>query len=128
MKKLSKTIMISSAVFNALLGVLFTFIPQETGAYIGTAEQTATDLVLMQILGAALIGIAMTNYMSRGAVLGGIYGKPLLLGNLVYHLASGLALLKFAFNSGEWILFGIPALLYLILTTGFIKLNFTSAI
>lgn len=128
MKKLSKVVMILSAVVSAVLGILFTFLPQETGSWIGTAEQTIADLVVMQILGAALIGIAMTNYMSRGAVLGGIYGKPLLLGNLVYHLASGLGLLKFAFNSGEWILFGIPALLYLILTAGFIKLNFTSAI
>lgn len=128
MKKVSKTVLITSAIFNGVLGILFTFLPQETCSFIGTAEQAEVDLIIMQILGAALIGIAMTNYMSRGAVLGGIYGKPLLLGNLLYHVASGLALLKFVFNSGEWILFGIPTLLYLILSAGFIKLNFTSAI
>ena len=120
--------MISSAVFNAVLGILFTFLPQETRAWMGVAEQTVADLVLMQVLGSALIGIAVINYMSRGAVIGGIYGKPLLLGNLIYHMASGLGLLKFAFSSGEWLLLGIPSILYLIFTAGFIKLNFTSAL
>ncbi len=128
MKKLSKIVLVSSAAFNAVLGILFTFLPQETGSWIGTAEQTGADLVITQILGSALLGIAVTNYMSRGAVIGGIYGKPLLLGNLIFHLASGLGLIKFVFNSGEWLLFGIPSLIYLVLTAGFIKLNFTSAI
>lgn len=128
MKKLSKTVLISSAIFNAVLGILFTFLPQETGSWIGTADQTIADLALLLILGSALIGIAIINYMSRGVTIGGIYGKPLLLGNLVFHLASGLGLIKFVFNSGEWFIFGIPCVLYLILTAGFIKLNFTSAI
>lgn len=120
--------MMLSAAINAVLGILFTFLPQETGHLIGTAEQTGVDLTLLQLLGAALIGIAITNYMSRGVILGGIYGKPLLLGNLVFHITAGLALLKYAFNSGEWLLFGIPALLYLALSAGLVKLNFTSAI
>lgn len=128
MKKLSRSILILSGIFNALLGVLFTFFPQETGRFIGTAEQTGSDIIVMQVLGAALLGIGITNYLSRGATLGGIYGKPLLLGNLVFHIASGLGLIKYTFNSGEWILFGIPSLIYLILTAGFLKLNFTSAV
>lgn len=128
MKNVSKTLLIASAIVNGILGILITFFPQETGQFIGTTEMNRADLLLMKILGAALIGIAVINYLSRGTVIGGIYGKPLLLGNLVFHLVSGVGLVKFVFNSGEWLLFGIPSLLYLILTAGFIKLNFTSAI
>lgn len=128
MQNLSKYILISSAVLNAILGIAITFLPQETGQFIGTTEMNYADLALMQILGSALIGIAITNFMSRGATVGGIYGKPIQMGNLVFHLATGLGLLKFVFSAESWILFGIPALLYLALTAGFIKLNFTSPV
>ncbi|MDZ7720201.1 MAG: hypothetical protein U5K72_15405 [Balneolaceae bacterium] len=128
MKNLSKIVLISSAIINAILGIAITFLPQETGQFIGTTEMNTADLALMQILGSALIGIAIINYMSRGITIGGIYGKPLLLGNLVFHLATGLGLIKYVFSAESWILFGLPALLYLILTAGFIKLNFTSPV
>lgn len=128
MKNLSKIVLISSAVLNAIIGILITFAPQETGQFIGTTEMNNADLALMQILGSALVGIAIINFMSRGATVGGIYGKPIQLGNLVFHLATGLGLLKYVFSSESWIIFGIPALLYLILTAGFIKLNFTSPV
>jgi hypothetical protein len=128
MKNLSKTTLISSALINGILGILITFLPQETGQFIGTTEMNSADLALMQVLGSALIGIAIINFMSRGLTVGGIYGKPIQLGNLIFHLASGLGLLKFVFNTESWLLFGIPALLYLLLTSGFIKLNFSSPV
>lgn len=117
-----------SAVINGLIGLLFSFLPQETGQWIGSTIHSGPDELIVQMLGAALIGIAIINFMSRGAILGGIYGKPIQLGNLVFHLATGLGLLKYVIKSGSWILFGIPALLYLLLTAAFIKLNFTSAL
>ena len=128
MNKFSKTILISSALLNGILGILITFLPQETGLFIGTSEMNSADLALMQVLGSALIGIAIINFMSRGLTVGGIYGKPIQLGNLVFHLATGLGLLKFVFTSESWIIFGIPALLYLLITAGFIKLNFSSPV
>jgi len=128
MNKFSKTILISSALLNGILGILITFLPQETGQFIGTTEMNSADLALMQVLGSALIGIAIINFMSRGLTVGGIYGKPIQLGNLVFHLATGLGLLKFVFTSESWIIFGIPALLYLLITAGFIKLNFSSPV
>lgn len=128
MKNFSKILMISSAIMNGILGLLFSFLPQETGRWMGATIQGTPEELIAQLLGAALIGIAITNYMSRGAVLGGIYGKPIQLGNLVFHLAAGLSLLKFTVKTGNWLLFGIPALFYLLLTAAFIRLNFTSAV
>lgn len=128
MQNFSKYLLISSAVLNASIGIAITFLPQETGQLIGTTEMNNADLALMQILGSALIGIAIINFMSRGATMGGIYGKPIQLGNLVFHFATGLGLLKYVFSAESWMIFGIPALLYLILTAGFLKLNFTSPV
>lgn len=128
MQNFSKYLLISSAVLNASIGIAITFLPQETGQLIGTTEMNNADLALMQILGSALIGIAIINFMSRGATMGGIYGKPIQLGNLVFHFATGLGLLKYVFSAESWMIFGIPALLYLTLTAGFLKLNFTSPV
>lgn len=128
MKNFSKVLLISSAVINTVLGILFTFLPQETGQLIGASEMNGADLLLMQILGSALIGIAILNYMSRGTTIGGIYGKPIQLGNLIFHFATALGLIKHLFNSGDWLMIGIPALLYTVLTIGFIRLNFTSPV
>lgn len=49
---------------------------------------------LGQLLGAAWLGLAALNWLHRGAVLGGIYGRPVVLANLVTYLIAGLSLLK----------------------------------
>lgn len=128
MKNLSKTILISSAAINGIIGFFITFLPQETGQFIGTTEMNSADLLLMQIMGSALIAIAITNFMARGATVGGIYGKPIQLGNLIFHVAAVLGLIKYLVHSGEWIIIGIPSLLFTALAVGFIRLNFTSPV
>ena len=49
---------------------------------------------LGQLLGAAWLGLAALNWLHRGAVLGGIYGRPVVFANLVTYLVGALALLK----------------------------------
>jgi hypothetical protein len=49
---------------------------------------------LGQLLGAAWLGLAALNWLHRGAVLGGIYGRPVVLANLVTYLIAALSLLK----------------------------------
>jgi hypothetical protein len=85
----TRLLLISSAAFLAVLGLVLTFAP---------AEVLATDdprtIVVGQLLGAALCGGAFLNWMSRGAPMGGIYGRPLAIGNLVHFTVGGLALVK----------------------------------
>lgn len=127
MKKLSKTVMISSAVLNGLPGLLLTFLPTETGHFLGSASQAGPDVLAFQLLEAAMIGFAMLNYMGGNAILGGIYGKPILLGNMIFHFIAGLELARYAFDSGEWMTYSILSVFYILLAIGFTKLNFTSA-
>lgn len=49
---------------------------------------------LGQLLGAAWLGLAALNWSHRAAVLGGIYGRPVVFANLVTYVVGALALLK----------------------------------
>lgn len=51
-------------------------------------------LWLGQLLGAAWLGFAALDWLSQGAVLGGIYGRPVVMGNAALHFMSAMVLLK----------------------------------
>ena len=49
---------------------------------------------LGQLLAAAWLGVAALNWLQRAAVLGGIYGRPVVLANGALYLVSALSLLR----------------------------------
>lgn len=49
---------------------------------------------LGQLLGAAWLGLAALNWLQRRAVLGGIYGRPIVLANLTVFFVSALSLMR----------------------------------
>ena len=49
---------------------------------------------LGQLLAAAWLGVAALNWVQRAAVLGGIYGRPVVLANGALYLVSALSLLR----------------------------------
>lgn len=83
----------SSALLLVFLGVLLSFLPAEIGSFMGFTQSLATQMAL-QLLGAVYFGFGMLNYMSKRAVVGGIYGRPLVVGNFSHFLIAALALLK----------------------------------
>ena len=89
----AKIVMIASAVFFGLMGIGLSFLPEELYGYVST-EVNQISILMLQILGAAYLGFAMLNLMTRNNLIGGIYGKPLILGNLVHFLVSSFALIK----------------------------------
>ena len=118
-------LMISNGIFNGFAGLMLIFIPAEvlvwTDGNVGTMA-----LLLTSLLGAAMFGLGMLNYLGRSAIYGGIYGKPILIGNLVFHVIASVNLLKFSWSEG-----GVVALAtaiaggcYSIFAAGFIRLNF----
>lgn len=46
---------------------------------------------LGQLLGAAWLGVAALNWLQRGAVLGGAYGRPVVVANLVLYFVTALS-------------------------------------
>jgi len=71
-----------------------------------------TALWLGQLLGAAWLGLGALNWIHRRAVLGGIYGRPVVFANLIHCFIGALVLIKAA-QSGSpvmiWLM-AVPAI------------------
>lgn len=89
----TRLLLLSSALVLVVMGVLLSFLPAEIASFMGFTEGLAIQLVF-QFLGAVYFGFGMLNYMSKGAVVGGIYGRPLVVGNFSHFLIAALALIK----------------------------------
>lgn len=89
----TKILMIASAVFFGIIGIGLTFLAKEVYGYL-TTDINQTILIILQILGAAYLGFAMLNWMTKNNLIGGIYSRPLLVGNLIHFLVSSFALIK----------------------------------
>lgn len=116
----SKFLLLSSAVFLGIFGIALSIFPAETAAYAGI-DMGPVSVVSLQLLGAALLGFALLNWMSRNSIIGGIYGKPLLIANLVHFLMGSLALIKMVKDVDKH--FGVMVILtviYSLLTIGFV--------
>jgi hypothetical protein len=53
-----------------------------------------------QLVGSGWLAIAALNWLSRGARLGGIYGRPIVMANAVVYFVSTMVLSKVASRSG----------------------------
>lgn len=91
----TRLLLISSSIFMAVTGLAFSFFPEE---FLKTFNETGSplNLLILQLVGALYLGFAMLNWMAKGSLLGGIYNRPIALGNFMHFLVAGLALLKSA--------------------------------
>ena len=83
----------SSAVVMGTAGIAASFLPQELLS-LSSGGPNGALVLLVQLFGALLFGFAMVNWTARGAAMGGIYGRPIALGNLTHFVIGALALLK----------------------------------
>ena len=95
-----RLLMTTSALFLAALGLPCVFAPDIVLARFVTHSSTAAELVV-QLAGALYFGFAALNWMSRGSLMGGIYGRPVTIGNLLHFVAGAFALVKAAPSLGE---------------------------
>jgi hypothetical protein len=94
----TKILMASSALVMAALGVAATFLPQEITAALGGSGRTLP--LLVQVLGATYLGLATLNWMAKESLIGGIYSRPVSMGNFLHFAIAGIALVK-AVAAGE---------------------------
>ncbi|HET8772710.1 MAG TPA: hypothetical protein VFP80_02920 [Thermoanaerobaculia bacterium] len=95
----TKVILSASAIVMALAGVAGSFLPAELLGAIGIAPVGLLP-VMVQLLAALLFAFAMVNWTSRGSLIGGIYNRPVAIGNLTHFAIGALALLKAAMVAG----------------------------
>jgi len=89
----TKSLMTSSAIILALIGISLILFPKEILDYFELSTSDTLEL-LMQIIGSFYFAFAMLNWMSKGSLIGGIYNRPIALANWTHFFIAGLALIK----------------------------------
>ena len=109
------------------MGIIGTFMPHELLSWAGIPPAGLAPLVV-QLLAASLFAFALANWAARGSLFGGIYNRPLALGNMTHFLIGALALAK-AMHSGErHVLVVILAVVYVAFAIGFVAVFFRSPV
>jgi hypothetical protein len=88
-----KLLMTASAVVLGLAGVAASFAPAELLTAWGSPA-TEQTVILVQLLGALYLSFALLNWTARGVMIGGIYARPVSLGNFLHFTMGALALVK----------------------------------
>lgn len=114
----TRLLMTGSAALLVLLGVVASFLPQELLGYVG-AQATPAAVLVIQMTGALYLGFAALNWMSRGSITGGIYGRPLTMANVIHFMVGAIALLKAAFTGPFAADIVVMAVLYSVLAAWF---------
>ena len=123
----TKLLMTSSAVSLAMIGLACSFIPHEILAYFGVVDLAIFPLIL-QILGALYLGFALLNWTAKANLIGGIYSKPVAIGNFMHYMVGSLALFKFFIAHTDLNLILISTVIYTIFALLFGKVTFGSAV
>ena len=76
-----RTLMISSSAALALAGVLALFAPDDL---LGTTAAGSASQVILQLLGALYFSMAFINWTAKDSHIGGIYMRPISLGNFAH--------------------------------------------
>jgi hypothetical protein len=119
----TRLLMTASALVLALLGLPCVFAPdlvlkQLTGGTSAPAE------LIVQVTGALYFGFAGLNWMGKANLIGGIYGRPVAIGNLTHFLVAGIALLKAAPGASQPVILWTLAVIYAALAAAFAYIVF----
>lgn len=117
----TKLLMALSALILGSTGIILSFLPQESAAFL---DLDSSDIV-MQLLGAAYFGFAMINWTAKANLIGGIYGRPIAIGNFTHFVVASLALIKLTLkNSGDIVLIAL-SIVYTLLAISYAYVFFT---
>jgi hypothetical protein len=89
----TRVLMGLSAAFMAGLGLTASFLPQELLGWSGS-QPGGTAVLAIQAAGALYLGFGMLNWMARTNLIGGIYSRPVALGNFIHFAVVAVVLLK----------------------------------
>ncbi|MGZ5431938.1 MAG: hypothetical protein ACXW5U_13680 [Thermoanaerobaculia bacterium] len=95
----TKVLLTTSALAMGIAGIAGSFLPAELLRALDVASDGALP-VIVQLLAALLFAFAMVNWTARGSLIGGIYNRPVAIGNLTHFVVGALALVKAALSAG----------------------------
>mgnify|MGYP001251447659 FL=1 len=95
----SRVLLIASSFFLGAVGIAASFAPHELLAAMGVSAEGPLPVVV-QLAGALYLGFALTNWTAKGSLVGGVYARPISLGNFFHFVVGALALTKYESASG----------------------------
>lgn len=109
----TRSLMIASALFLLLSSLAVAFAPAQLLALVGLSAEPPLPAFLM-VMGGLYLGFAFLNWMAKGNMIGGIYSRPVAVGNFLHFLVGALTLLKQQITSEvHWILLAVLGLFVL---------------
>lgn len=121
-----KLLMKMSAIVLGVMGIILIFMPKEILQMFSQTPNEGLALII-QLMGALYFGFAILNWMAKNVLIGGIYAKPLSLGNFINFFIGGLTLIKAVISGDITIIYvWILTALYLFFAVAFGIVSFTS--
>jgi hypothetical protein len=124
-RRATRLFMTACALVTGALGVVCLYMPDLVLVRVSAPESRGLKLAI-QLLGTLYLSLAFLNWMWRGNQIGGIYGRPVLVANLM-HFFGGALVMGVALSSAPdlqalWPLVAV----YGVLTLGFLVMMFRS--
>ena len=120
----TRILMTASALLMGVTGIAFSFLPHEILNYLNSFPGGVLDALILQLLGALYFAFAMVNWTAKGNLIGGIYARPVAVGNLTHFAIGALALIK-GYSSSQEVLILILSLVYALFAVLFAIIIFT---
>ena len=93
----TKLLMTSSSLILGLAGILALFAPDALLSMLGAAGKPLT--VLVQLMGALYFSFALMNWTAKDSAIGGVYARPVSVGNFGHFFAGTLLLAKYQLSN-----------------------------
>lgn len=107
----SRLVLIASSVVLGLAGLGAVFVPQELLAALGVGAEPPLP-VLAQLMGALYTALALANWTAKDSRFGGVYNRPLALGNLAHWFVGALVLLRAQFGASAALPLTVALVIY----------------
>lgn len=82
-----------SAIVMGLFGLAGTFLPEEIIRSFNI-EYSPFSMILLQVIGGLYLGFALLNWFTRSSRIGGIYNRPVVLGNMLHFIVVAFAMIR----------------------------------
>jgi len=119
----SRRMILAISVALGAAAIALIFAPAEIASALGLPHNPPVP-ILLQLYGAALFGLAMTGWMVKDAIVGGIFGRSYVVGNAGHAFVGALALARPAVAAGATPVLQAVAAAYWILALVFAYLMF----
>jgi len=123
----TRLLLAASAIVMGALGAAGLFLPDE---FLSLLHVTGVPVLttVVQLSAALLLAFAMVNWTAKGSLIGGIYNRPVAIGNLFHFAIGAITLAKAVFARSTPPFLWIAAAVYVIFAIGFAVVFFGSPV